>query len=416
MNIRLTKRALSVWIAAAVAVPGSVTLSALESAQAGPSDPVTAGIAAYFPDSAGNRSAITTRSGIGVVVMNTLQSLGASAAVADYKGAGKRVFGYFAAGYAPSGANGIAPKTLSQLQTTATAMLTAYPSIDGLFLDEVLNNDPAGCAAPAAFYIGFYGWFKSAYPAKSLILNPGTALCASFANSADIYLVYENRLGFYRSAFQPYFALPDFDWLRGLPNSQVWSIIYGVPVAEMSGVLNEMADYAGIVTVLSDNADHPYSNVAPTVELDIMNSRATGVALPTTTTVAGATTTIGGVTAATTTVATGGGAVIVPPDPAGTATTTVESTTTAVPATTTTQAPTTTTATTAVTSTTTTASVVAPAIVVQPVAPKLSATAQSARIRYVLRRVTRCRTTRTKSGKRVRSCRKVTIRVGVRLR
>jgi hypothetical protein len=411
MKTTLKKRALAVFTVAVVG--GSVALSAVDRALAGPADPVVAGIAAYFPDSPANRGAITGRSGIGVVVMNTLQSPGSAAGVADYKGAGKRVFGYFAAGYAPSGTNGISPKSLSQLQSTANAILAGYPTIDGLFLDEVLNNDSAGCAAPAAFYAGFYSWFKSAYPAKSLILNPGTALCSAFAGAADIFLVYENRLGFYRSAFEPYFALPDFDWIRALPNSQVWSIVYGVPVAQMAGLLDEMAGYAGIVTVLSDNADHPYSNVPPTVELDILHNRALGVSLPTTTTIAGATTT--------TTVAPvpvdvgggGGGLPVVPPAavvPAAT-TSTVASTTvvsTTAPPVTSVGATSTTPSTRAVSTTTRPP---AAAAVVLPVRPT---TAKKSVPRYVLRTVTRCRTTTTKSGKKLRTCKKVTVRVLVR--
>ena len=413
MKLTMHKRVLAAFTVAVVAVGASVALSVADQAVAGPSDPVTAGIAAYFPDTPANRGAIIGRAGIGVVVMNTLQSPGAAAAVAEYRGAGKRVFAYFAAGYAPSGANGISPKSLSQLQSTANSILTAYPTIDGLFLDEVLNNDSAGCTAPAAFYAGFYGWFKSVYPAKSLILNPGTALCSSFAGAADIFLIYENRLGFYRSAFEAYFALPDFDWLRALPNSQVWSIIYGVPVADMGGLLDEMAGYAGIVTVLSDNADHPYSNVPPAIELDIMNNRALGVARPTTTTIAGATTTTvvpggggGG----------GGGFPVVPPAPVvpeATATTALPTTTTVL-STTTTVLSTTTTAPAPTAPPATAAPSTAPpagAAVVVPVTP---ATAKKSVLRYVLRKVTRCRTITSKSGKKTRRCRRVTIRVLVR--
>ncbi len=398
----LKKRALGVFAVAAVG--GSFALSAVDSALAGPADPVTAGIAAYFPDSPANRGAITGRSGIGVVVMNTLQSPGAAAAVADYRGAGKRVFGYFAAGYAPSGANGISPKSLSQLQSTANSILTTYPTIDGLFLDEVLNNDSAGCAAPAAFYAGFYSWFKSVYPAKSLILNPGTALCSAFAGAADIFLMYENRLGFYRSAFEPYFALTDFDWIRALPNSQVWSIIYGVPVADMAGLLDEMAGYAGIVTVLSDNAGHPYSNVPPAVELDILNNRALGVALPTTTTIVGATTT----TVVSVPVDGGGGLLLVPPAPVALAATTSTVASTTVPPTT---SPATTTSTTPSTTTPTTTAPAAATAVVLPFPPTK---AKKPVPRYVSQRVTRCRTTITKLGKKTRTCKKITIRVLVR--
>lgn len=399
MKLTLSKRVLAALTV--VAFGGSLGTSAFDHAVAGPTDPVTAGVAAYFPDSPANRGAITGRSGIGVVVMNTLQSPGSAAAVADYKGAGKRVFGYFAAGYAPSGANGVSPKSLSQLQTTAITILTTYPTIDGLFLDEVLNNDSAGCAAPATFYAAFYGWFKSVYPAKSLILNPGTALCSAFAGAADIFLIYENRLGFYRSAFEPYFALPDFDWIRALPNSQVWSIIYGVPVAEMSGLLDEMAGYAGIVTVLSDNADHPYSNVPPAVELDIMNNRALGVAPPTTTTIVGTTTTTvapvpvdGG----------GGGPAVVPPASTVPASTTSSVASTTVPPTTTATTPSTTAA-------STTTGPPAAAAVVLPITPT---TAKKSVPSYVFRKVTRCRTTRSRSGKVKRTCKKVTVRVLVR--
>ncbi len=408
MKLTMKKRALTVLTVAAVAVAGGSAFGALDQATAGPSDPVTAGIAAYFPDSPANRGAITGRSGIGVVVMNTLQSPGAAAAVADYKGAGKRVFGYFAAGYAPSGANGISPKSLSQLQSTANAILTGYPTIDGLFLDEVLNNDSAGCAAPAAFYAGFYSWFKSAYPAKSLILNPGTALCSAFAGAADIFLVFENRLGFYRSAFEPYFALGDFDWIRALPNSQVWAIIYGVPVADMAGLLDEMAGYAGIVTVLSDNADHPYSNVPPATELDTMNNRALGVAIPTTTTTTTTTTAVTTTTMAADPGVGSGGAglpAVVPPAPVVAAATAAP---TIVPPTTTGAATSTAPSTTAASRTT------APPAAAAVILPATPTTRKKPAPRYVLRTVTRCRTTTSRSGKKTRTCKKVTIRVLVR--
>ncbi len=395
-------------------------------ASGGVSDPVTGGIAAYFPDTAPNRAAITSRPGLGLVVMNTLQSAGAGGAVADYKGAGKRIFGYLAAGYAPSGANGISPKSLAQLQTTAAAMLVAYPSIDGLFLDEVLNNDAGGCSAPAAFYVGFYQWFKATYAAKSLILNPGTALCSSFAGSADIFVVFENRLSFYRSAFTAYFGLADFDWMRVLPNSQVWSIVYGVPVVDMAALMNELADYAGVVTVLSDNADHPYSNVPPAVELDLMNARATGaaVAVTTTTTLAVSTTT-STAESTTTTLASGGvglggggGAVVPPGEPAATATstttpqsTTKTTTTIALVATTTTPTPPTTTPTTVPT----TAPKAGPALASSAtIPPRRSSTASVTNYatRYVTRYVkrTRCQTVRSKAtGKRYRACKKVRV-------
>ncbi len=366
-------------------------------AVAGPSDPVTIGIAAYFADTAANRAAITSRAGVGIVVMNTVQAAGASAAVGDYKGAGKRVFGYFAAGYAPSGANGISPKSLAQLQATASAIFAAYPTIDGLFLDEVLNNDAVGCAAPAAFYVSFYQWLQTAYPGKSLILNPGTAVCSAFAGAADMFLVFENRLGFYRSSFQPYFAQSDFDWLRALPNSRVWSIVYGVPVSEMGTLINELADYAGIVTVLSDNADHPYSNVPPTGELDLMNARATGAALPATTTIASSTGSSGG----------GTGPAIVPPAVAAATTTAPDSTTT------TTVPPTSTTpATTTITTATTTTTIAAPAAVV-PVAPVSTAPATLKTTRLVRRTMLRCRSGKTSSGKTKRTCRRVTVLVRI---
>lgn len=413
MRPNLKIGALGLFTAAAVALAGSVAIVAVDQAVAGPSDAVTAGIAAYFPDSSGNRGAITVRSGIGVVVMNALQSPGATAAVADYKAAGKRVFAYLAAGYAPGGANGVSPKSLLQLQSTASSILTAYPTIDGLFLDEVLNNDSAGCGAPAAFYVGFYGWFKSAHPSKSLILNPGTALCSSFAGAADIFMIFENRLSFYRSAFEPYFALADFDWIRALPNARVWAIVYGVPVADMAGLLDEIAGYAGIVTVLSDNADHPYSSVPPAIELDILNNRALGVALPTPTTIVAAiTTTIvpgpgpgpgpvdggGG----------GGGLPVVPPAPVVPAATTTTGPSTTVPSTTTaTPTPT-------VPSTTVVPSKTTPPTAAAVVLPGTPAAAKKSVPRFVLRKLPRCRTATSKSGNKTRTCTKVTIRVPVR--
>ncbi len=405
---------------------------------AGATDPVTAGIAAYFPDTALNRAAITSRPGLGVVVMNSLQAAGSQTAVAEYKGAGKRVFGYMAAGYAPSGANGISAKSLAQLQATAGAILAAYPTIDGLFLDEVLNNDASGCAAPSTFYVSFYQWFKSAYAGKSLILNPGTALCASFAGSADIYLVFENRLGFYRSAFLPYFARTDFDWMRALPNTQVWSIVYGVPLGDMAALMNELADYAGVVTVLSDNADHPYSNVPPDAELDLMNARATGTGGAVTTTTTTTTVAVSASTTTSTTTTTtvppaagaGGGSTgavaVVPPGETGAVATTTSSTTTAVPATgaQATNAPATsrllppTTKVSALRTSPTTALPAGPALAPTPVVVARSASPVRSVARFVTKLVTRtrCRTVVSeRTAKRYRSCRKATLRVRVLL-
>ena len=400
MKPQRIRRVVAAVLSALVSFVGVSALGLQRSAVAGSADPVAIGIVAYFADVAANRAAITSRAGVGIVVMNTLQAAGAGAAVGDYKGAGKRVFGYFAAGYAPSGANGITPKSLAQLQATASAMFSAYPSIDGLFLDEVLNNDSVGCAAPAAFYVSFYQWLQTAYPGKSLILNPGTALCSAFAGAADIFLVYENRLSFYRSAFAPYFAQPNFDWLRALPNSRVWSIVYGVPVSEMGSLLDELADYAGIVTVLSDNADHPYSNVPPAAELDLMNARATGVVLPVTTT----TTTIGISTGSS-----GGssGPAIVPP--AATTTTiapsTIATTSTVPEPNTTVAVATTTTIPASTTPPATATTIAAPAVLVQPVITTRPRAKQPTRL--VSQSVVRCRTSVTVKGKAKKVCRRV---------
>lgn len=224
-------------------------------ARAASSDPVVLGAPAYFPtDIAGQWTKLLNQSGMKHIVVNDTSL--ADAAVRGYvdqaKTKGIASYAYVSADYAPTGANGKTGKPAATLKADIAAKMALSASVGGIFIDEVLNNIGADCATPAAYYRDIYQWFKATYPGKTLVLNPGTALCSAFSDTADIFLFYESNRDFYYSAFKPYLASSAFDWIRALPNERVWMIMYGVSAGTFQQDVNDMASVAGIVWIDPD--------------------------------------------------------------------------------------------------------------------------------------------------------------------
>jgi hypothetical protein len=288
----------------------------------------------------------------------------ALAGIAKAAAAGKTVLGYQTTGYAPQATS----LTQAGLQEQVTAFFNGVPGLGGIFLDEVSSFSPP-CATSAPFFQTFAAWFRATYPGKKLVLNAGSVLCSAFEGTGDAYLIFENTRSAYFDAgafsFKSTYADPAYNWLRNLPNDKVWMIAYAASEAEITGLVNDMSDTAGVLWV------SPYASVAaayadlpPQTFLDALTLRARSGAPAAVT----STTTAAPTTAAPTTAAPVTAAPTAPPaassnvaatQSTGTAATT-ETTTTAAPTVSVTTAAPTTATTTSPAPTTTKPSAIAP--------------------------------------------------------
>jgi hypothetical protein len=279
-------------------------------ASAGPTDSVTLGAPAYFSDAASWTRLLATP-GLSHIVVNAYDA-GTVSAINGYigqaNGRGIRTLGYTGAGFAPAGSpNSAAAKSLATIQADVATIFTAYPTLGGIFLDEIQNTTPCD-AAWVQFYRDFSIWYRSTYPGKTLAFNPGAPLCADFSGLADIYVMAERSASAYNGALS-YYNGAQFDWIRALPNTAVWGINYAVPAGSAAAQINDMSTTlgAGVVWVTNGATTNDYAALPASDYLCEVSQRAAsscaGGATPsttsTTTSIATATTT----TTTTTTIA-----------------------------------------------------------------------------------------------------------------
>jgi hypothetical protein len=220
-------------------------------------------------------------------ITNSATQAGMTSAVA----AGKTVLGYLTASYAPRAG---AP-TVPQLGATINALFAAAPQLGGVFLDEVSSVDSAtSCSNSAAYYQAVGTWMRANKPGKLLVLNPGTALCPEFQGSADAYLVFEDSITRYNTAFKPYYENAVFDWLRNLPDEKVWMLLYGADENSFTPVLDDMSNSAGVLWSVDTFSATDIPSGSYRTKLGYratLSSPPTTTAVPTTTTATTSTTT-----------------------------------------------------------------------------------------------------------------------------
>jgi Spherulation-specific family 4 len=288
---------------------GSLAISF--NASAGPSDAVTLGAPAYFSD-AGSWTRLLATPGLSHVVVNAYDPASVAAIngyINQANGLGIRTLGYTGAGFAPAGSpNSGAAKSLPIIQADIATIFAAYPNLGGIFLDEIQNTTPCN-PTWVQFYRDVSTWFRSTYSGKTLAFNPGAPLCADFNGLADVYVMAERSAAAYNGALS-YYNDPQFNWIRNLPNNQVWGINYAVPSASAANQINDMSTTlgAGVVWVSSGATTNDYATLSAADYLCVVSQRAvnscaggatTSTSTTTTTTLAATTTT----TTTTTTIA-----------------------------------------------------------------------------------------------------------------
>jgi Spherulation-specific family 4 len=225
------------------------------------------GAVAYFTDAQSWSNLIATP-GLGHIIVNNYQagdvpSLSRYIDLAHAMSPRPKVYGYIPAGYAPVGSNGVSARTADSIQSNISALFQTYPTIDGVFLDEIAVCNLGGNSSIPDFYVNLRFWIRTNFPEKLVVLNPGSALCAEFEPAADIFMFFENSGSFYTSQFLPFYTNAAFDWIRNLPDERVWFSAYGVPQTGLCPLFQDFVTQ-GAGVVWADDVDGPATyNVLP---------------------------------------------------------------------------------------------------------------------------------------------------------
>jgi hypothetical protein len=142
------------------------------------------------------------------------------AAINAAHAAGQTVVGYVDTNYAS--------RPFAELSAEIDLWYQLYPTIDGIFFDEVtISESPiAGYYAPAYAHV-------KAMPGRAIVvINPGTTTSESYMSVADIVMSYEDSYAGYVNAFTP----PA--WVWNYPASRFWNVIMNAPsAAEMQNAV-----------------------------------------------------------------------------------------------------------------------------------------------------------------------------------
>jgi hypothetical protein len=167
-------------------------------------------------------------------------------AISAFQAAGGKIVGYVPTDYDADAA--------STVETQISDYHTWYPTINGIFLDEMAGD---GTSSELSYYGGLYSYIKGLSSSLQVIGNPGENVAKGYAAVADTLVTYENPNAGYA-------AQQSEHWTASEPASLFANIVYEVPnVATMQADLTEAeSQNAGYVYFTDDGADgNPYNSL-----------------------------------------------------------------------------------------------------------------------------------------------------------
>jgi hypothetical protein len=129
--------------------------------------------------------------------------------VLSSQAAGLKILGYVATTYSN--------KPILDVKGEIDEYLSYYPTLDGIFLDEV----PTDCAQ-VFYYLDLYSYIRFTKNMKIVIINPGTQTQECYASTADIIMSFEGSYTTYTTSYN------DVTWVYNYPASLFWHVVYGV--------------------------------------------------------------------------------------------------------------------------------------------------------------------------------------------
>lgn len=173
-------------------------------------------------------------------------------AIKKIHGAGGTVLGYVSTDYTN--------RSLSDVKADIDKWLELYPHIDGLFVDEMTNDDDQ---SHRDYYrnLTVYAHQKGLYP---VVGNPGAPQLSSYflENCADIFVVWET------DSYPSESDLEQGDWedsYREIPWQTRGALVYGQSELDAENFMM-MTKHVGLVYVTSGTSPNPWSEFPPYLE------------------------------------------------------------------------------------------------------------------------------------------------------
>jgi len=115
-------------------------------------------------------------------------------------------------------------RAIAQVEADVDAWYSFYPSIDGVFYDEVSSDTTTipGYYKPAFDYVKA----KSAGP-RTVVINPGTIVGEPFMQTADVVVTFEDTYAHYTDGTYP----PNPAWMASYPRWRFWHLVLSATTA-----------------------------------------------------------------------------------------------------------------------------------------------------------------------------------------
>lgn len=216
----------------------------------------------FYPDwwNAGNYwysmcDALQAQGKKGVLIANPYNGPSTSrnpdyAHVIDYcQARGQKVIGYVHTSYGA--------RSSSAVRTDVNSWYSFYPSIDGIFFDEMSNK-----STTKRYYAKLYKHVKGTSATRNYVVgNPGAAAATSWqldAPVADAVVVFESDLASYANWTPP-------GWVLSKASSQIVQMVHTTPdTTSMQGACGASKDKnAGYIYITPDVMANPYDTLPP---------------------------------------------------------------------------------------------------------------------------------------------------------
>lgn len=163
---------------------------------------------------------------------------------------GARVLGYVYTRYANNqpdslhDPNGAYDRTIAAVEADIQQYYTLYPKLDGIFLDEVTAG--SHCDSAQVYYQPIHDYIKSAHPAATVVINPGTWVNSCFLSVADIVVTFEDSFAEYQNGW----TTTGRDWETPANAGRIWHIVHSASSSQWNTALQlSRARNAGYVYV-----------------------------------------------------------------------------------------------------------------------------------------------------------------------
>ncbi|KAI5055451.1 hypothetical protein GOP47_0028972 [Adiantum capillus-veneris] len=176
-----------------------------------------------------------------------------AAAISSLQSSGGRVIGYVYSNYSN--------RTLDVVKDDVDRWYSFYPTLNGIFVDEVDNTD-----GKQPYYLALYNYIKSKSASSLVVNNPGTSTLASYlsyngSRVADVICILE-------SSGSDALKWSQATWTAAYPRSNFYALAYNTADVNVNNFdYGDIIDRAyqqnvGWVYVTNDNLPNPWDTIA----------------------------------------------------------------------------------------------------------------------------------------------------------